>query len=267
VSGHTVAGRACFAARKHKIQPQTLEVLWLLSRSDHAMIQLHQAPPYVNFGAGMSPRRAPIMMLVMLIAGEIAHAQKAPASPDRPWDVAPRQQQRMVARPTPAFTPDPAKTYTLPELVDIAEHNNPETFVAWENAKARAADLGIAKASLYPTLAAAALAENERINIFFSPNYFQQILWSFSPAFILDYTIFDFGRRSDAVSIGRDNLRAANFQFNDAHRKIIFLVMQSYYRLLNSMGQQDAAEANLKNAQTVQEAAEARLARWTRVGR
>ncbi len=208
----------------------------------------------------MFPLRAPFMMLVMLIAGEIAPAQKAPASPNRPWDVAPNPQQSMVVRPTPAFTPDPAKTYTLPELVDIAEHNNPETFVAWENAKARAADLGIAKASLYPTLAAAALAENDRVNLFFAPSYFQQTLWSFSPTFILDYTIFDFGRRSDAVSISRDNLRAANFQFNDAHRRIIFLVMQSYYHLLNSKGQQDAADANLRNAQTVQDAAEARLA-------
>jgi outer membrane protein len=35
--------------------------------------------------------------------------------------------------------------------------------------------------------------------------------------------------------------------------------MQAYYRLLDSKGQQDAAEANLKNAQTVQQAAEARL--------
>jgi outer membrane protein TolC len=35
--------------------------------------------------------------------------------------------------------------------------------------------------------------------------------------------------------------------------------MQTYYRLLDSKGQQDAAEANLKNAQTVQQAAEARL--------
>jgi hypothetical protein len=33
--------------------------------------------------------------------------------------------------------------------------------------------------------------------------------------------------------------------------------MQAYYRLLDSKGRQDAAEANLKNAQTVQQAAEA----------
>ena len=52
---------------------------------------------------------------------------------------------------------------------------------------------------------------------------------------------------------------AANFLFNDTHRRVIFQVMQSYYRVLNARGLQDAAEANLKNAETVQQAAEARL--------
>lgn len=72
-------------------------------------------------------------------------------------------------RRVPAFVPDPLKMYTLSELVDIAEQNNPDTRVAWENAKARAADLGISKASLYPTLAALALAQTDRIDLFSLP--------------------------------------------------------------------------------------------------
>ena len=75
----------------------------------------------------------------------------------------------------------------------------------------------------------------------------------------LDYIIFDFGRRSEEISISRDNLLAANFQFNDTHRRVIFGVMQAYYRLLDTKGLQEAADANLKNAQTVDQAAEARL--------
>jgi outer membrane protein TolC len=82
---------------------------------------------------------------------------------------------------------------------------------------------------------------------------------TFSPVLVLDYTIFDFGRRLQEVAISRSNLLAANFLFNDTHRKIIFQVMAAYYRVLNSKGQEDAQEANLKNAQTVQDAAEARL--------
>jgi outer membrane protein len=201
-----------------------------------------------------------VIMLCMLVADGIACAQKAPAAPDHPWD-APSAQQKLQAPPRPAPAPalDPSKIYNLSELVNIAEHNNPETRVAWENAKARAADLGIAESTLYPTMAAAALAGTSRVDIFFGTSFQRQTVESFSPVFILDYLIFDFGQRSAEISISRSRLLAANFQFNDTHRKVIFLVMQTYYRLLDTKGQQDAAEANLKNAQTVQQAAEARL--------
>ena len=198
-------------------------------------------------------------MLVLLIPLMELSAQNAPSSPERPWDVDAKTKLTLPPRPAviPAF--EPLKIYSLAELVNLAEQNNPQTRVAWEAAKARSADLGIAKSSLYPTLAAAALAQSDRSNIFFAPTYYQQIVQTFSPAFSLDYIIFDFGRRSEEISTSRSNLLAANFLFNDTHRRVIFQVMQSYYRVLNAHGLQDAAEANLKNAETVQQAAEARL--------
>ena len=199
-------------------------------------------------------------MLCMLVADGIACAQKAPAVPDHPWDSSlARPRLQVQPRLAPATILDPAKTYSLSELVNVAEQNNPQTRVAWENAKARAADLGIAQSTLYPVLAAAALAESTRLDIFFGPDFQRQTVETFSPVFLLDYVIFDFGQRSQEISISRSNLLAANFQFNDTHRRVIFQVMQAYYRLLDTKGQQDAAEANLKNAQTVQQAAEARL--------
>ena len=196
----------------------------------------------------------------MLVAQRIACSQTAPATPNRPWSApAGPQQLKAPPRSAPVFVPDPAKTYTLPELIDIAEQNNPETRAAWQNAKARAAEVGIAKAALYPTLAAAVIAQSVRANIFFAPNYYRQTTETFSPLLRLEYIIFDFGRRSDEVEVTRNNLLASDFQFNDTHRRIIFEVMQAYYRVLDTKGQQDAADANLKNAQTVQQAAEARL--------
>ena len=198
-----------------------------------------------------------VTVVGVLLAAGIACAQRAPASPSQPWQGT--LQGMPPARSTPALAPDPTKTYTLPELVNFAEQNNPETRVAWENAKARAADLGVSKATLYPTVAAAVVAQSARDNLFFAPNYYRQTVESFSPALEVDYTIFDFGRRLDEIAISRNNLLAANFLFNDTHRKVIYQVMAAYYRVLNAKGQEDAAEANLKNAQTVQQAAEARL--------
>jgi outer membrane protein len=197
-------------------------------------------------------------MLMALLGGAIACAQRAPLSPQQPW----QGTTTLPAPPTrsaPAFAPDPTKIYTLPELVNLAEQNNPDTRVAWENAKARAADLGISKASLYPTVAALVIAQSARENLFFAPNYYRQTVDTFSPALEVDYIIFDFGRRVQEIAASRANLLAANFLFNDTHRKVIFQVMAAYYHVLDTKGQEDVAEANLKNAQTDQEAAEARL--------
>jgi len=201
-----------------------------------------------------------LILLFVLVGNGSGWAQQAPSVASRPWDASQAKQSlKAPPRLAPAPILDPAKIYTLSELVNIAEENNPDTRVAWENAKGRAADVGIAQSTLYPTLAAAALAETNRFDILFDTTYFRQTLDTGSGAFSLDYIIFDFGRRSQQVSISRNNLLAANFQFNDTHRRIIFQVMQAYYRLLDTKGLQDAADANLKNAQTVQQAAEARL--------
>jgi outer membrane protein len=200
-----------------------------------------------------------IATFILLHASLIAIGQQAPAASERPWEATPNIQPGVPPRHVPVFIPDPAKIYTLPELVDVAEQNNPETRVAWQNAKARAAELGVSKATLYPTLAAVALADSNRTNIFFTPNFIRQTTGTFSPVLVVDYIIFDFGRRLDEVAISRSNLLAANFLFNNTHRQVIFQVMEAYYRVLNSKGQESAQEANLKNAQTVQDAAEARL--------
>src|SRR5260370_354452 len=53
--------------------------------------------------------------------------------------------------------------------------------------------------------------------------------------------------------------RAASSAFNDTHRNVIYRVEQAYYQLLNASGQEEAARANLSNAQAVQQAAEERL--------
>ncbi len=195
----------------------------------------------------------------MLVIAPIAFSQRAPASPDKPWQATPGLAPVAPARSTPALVPDPAKVYTLSELVNLAEQNNPDTRVAWQNAKARAADLGVSKSTLYPTLAAMALADSARVDILFTTTWIRQTTGTFSPTMSLDYIIFDFGRRWQEIAISRSNLLSANFLFNDTHRKVIFQVMEAYYRVLNSKGQEEAQEANLKNAQTVQDAAEARL--------
>ncbi len=98
-----------------------------------------------------------------------------------------------------------------------------------------------------------------REDVLFNSSFVRQTVAAFGPALQLDYTMFDFGARAGRIATARAELAAANFAFNDTHRKIIFQVADTYYRLLNAVGQVEAAETSLLNAKTVQEAAEDRL--------
>lgn len=198
---------------------------------------------------------------LLLINAGWSFAQAAPDSADRPWHSAAEQQ---LARDALRFRDsrlqiDRSKVYTLAELIDFAEAHHPLTRVAWENASARAAAFGIARSELYPTLAAVAFSGVTRDAVPFGTEFFLQTLPAFEATLDLQYTVFDFGARSGRIAAAGARAMAADFGFNDAHRKVINQVEQAYYRLLNSLGQEQAARASLQNAQTVQDAAEERL--------
>ena len=154
---------------------------------------------------------------------------------------------------------DPANTYSLAELIDFAQANNPETRVAWERARAQAAALGVARSELYPTLAAVALSGTDRREALVGGKFTRETVQTFQVGFDLNYTVFDFGARAGRIDAARAEVLAATFAFNDTHRKIIYQVEKAYYELLNASGQVEAARTSLSNAQTVQRATEDRL--------
>jgi outer membrane protein len=200
-------------------------------------------------------------LILILISADLSFAQGAPDSADAPWH-SPAEQQ--MARDARSFRDsrlniDSSKVYTLADLVDFAEAHHPSTRVAWENASARAAALGIARSELYPILTAVAFSGVTRDAVPFGTAFFLQTLPAFEATLDLQYTVFDFGARAGRIAAADAKLLAANFGFNDVHRRVINQVEQAYYRLLNTLGQEQAARASLANAQTVQDAAEERL--------
>src|SRR5208283_4033621 len=197
----------------------------------------------------------------LLLSTRTILAQTAPVSSDHPWHGHGEQTIETDARALVAarFRVDPDKTYSLAELIDLAESHNPETRVAWERARAQAAALGVAQSELYPTLAAAALSGVTRSQAYLVDRFYRQTIGDFQVALNLNYNIFDFGARSGRISAASAEVLAANFSFNDTHRNIIYQVEQAYYQFLNASGQEDAVRASLANAQAVQQAAEERL--------
>jgi len=188
-------------------------------------------------------------------------AQSPPPSPDRPWH-GPDERQITSDRKRlrqPVFPIEPDKAYSLAELIDLAEAHNPETRVAWENAIAQAATLGIARSELYPTVSAVALAGVDREEVPLGSRFYRHTDTAVQASLDLNYTIFDFGARRGRIEGESARVLAANFGFNDVHRKLIFQVQQAYYRLLNASAQDTAARASLANAEAVQQAAEERL--------
>jgi outer membrane protein len=202
------------------------------------------------------------LLLIVVQCTSCILAQTAPASANHPWH---RPEEKNIGMAEKQFSLiefglDPAKPYSLADLIDLAETHNPDTRLAWERARSQAAGLGIARSELYPTRAAAALSQTRRDEAFFGSRFNAQALQDFEVVLDLSYTVFDFGARRGRINAAKAQLLAANCAFNDTQRNVIYQVEQSYYRLLSSMGQEEAARASLSNAETVQEAAEDRLA-------
>jgi len=199
--------------------------------------------------------------LLIVVAANPAWAQAPPASPDRPWHSPNEQLIANDARRLrqPGFRIDSGKVYSLAELIDLAEGHNPATRVAWESAVAEADGLGIARSELYPALSSIATAGVDRDEVPLGSRFYRFTIPSFQVALDLSYTIFDFGARRGRIDARSARVLAANFAFNDVHRRLIYQVEQAYYRLLNASSQETAARASLANAQAVQQAAEERL--------
>jgi outer membrane protein len=188
----------------------------------------------------------------------IAHSQRAPQVPDRPWD-SNRAESGLHAEPGNELKLDPTHIYALAELIDLAELNNPETREAWAFAKGRAARLGISRSDLYPTLVASALGATSKDGVLINDNVVLQTIGEYDLAISLSYTLLDFGERRGHIDEDRAQLLAANFEFNQVHLKIVSRVLAAFFRLQQTQGEVAAAEANLTSARTVREAAEQRL--------
>jgi outer membrane protein len=159
---------------------------------------------------------------------------------------------------------DPVRAYSLAELIDIAELNNPRTHIVWERARQAAERLGIAKSAYYPVLSGlAAFADQRIIEPFPKPlaprGYTMVEIPAVVPEITLDYLIFDFGKRGATVDAAAAQKLAAGANFIRANQEVAFHVATAYYKLLTAQERLTAAQETLKTAQTTQDAAEAQL--------
>jgi outer membrane protein TolC len=201
----------------------------------------------------------------------------APASPDTPWQAqsadeaaplpasattTPRQftvpQDGVAQSPSPSGI-DPNHAYSLVELIDIAQSRNPETRVAWEQARQAAIGVGMARAAYLPALTAGVLGGYQRL-VFPFPNE-SSIITSNSaevwPQLAMTYLLLDFGGREATLKEAGQRSIAANAAFTAAHQLLIFNVAHAYFTVDGTDAAVGAAQQALADAQVLQQSAEA----------
>ncbi len=159
---------------------------------------------------------------------------------------------------------DPQKDYDLAELIDLAERANPETKVAWEQAKQSAAAVGLARSEYLPILALNASAEYSREPIpvpesATMASYLDLRTEQVQPVATLEWVLLDFGRRKSGVLAAKNQLLAANLGFNAQHQQIIFNVQNAFYEYCKARGRIAVAQSALNSALEVQAAVEERF--------
>jgi outer membrane protein TolC len=173
----------------------------------------------------------------------------------------------LPANPALAAVPPPpaveaAKTYSLPELIDLAESNNPTTRIAWDEARRVALAAGIAESAFLPKITASALGGYQGSS---GRETAQGTSFNSNPslsgtvsAVSLDWLLFDFGERAAVVDAAQQASLISNIAFTAAHQKLIYSVAVAFYTHAAAQARFATAAQSLKDAQDVQAAAEDR---------
>ena len=167
---------------------------------------------------------------------------------------------------------DPKKSYSLPELVDLAQRHNPSTRISWETAVQAAASTGMTEAQFYPTLTVTSsygggywsqdlTGAKSQSGIVVPVNFNDKASGNYSnlsAGVNLRYTLFDFGQRIANTKAAKRTQTAANLSFNATHQQITFQVTQAYYTLETDRRLIETAEISAKSAEDILASTEAK---------
>jgi TolC family type I secretion outer membrane protein len=115
----------------------------------------------------------------------------------------------------------PGMVLGVVEVVETALCRNPGTHEAWANARVQAAEVGVAQATLLPTLDASAGIDYFRTN---AQNGNQK-----NASLTLSWLLYDFGARSANVEAARQLLSAASATLDATVQSVFLNALQAYY--------------------------------------
>lgn len=122
---------------------------------------------------------------------------------------------------------------------------NPQARLAWANARAQAAAVGVSEAAFLPTLNATGGYERDTLSTTYDVvgNSIRTSQNSSSKYGMLNlsWVLFDFGKRSAGLRQARQLLEAANATQDDALQTVFFNAAQAYYAVRDAQAALDAA--------------------------
>ncbi len=212
-----------------------------------------------------------VVSILFLLNGCVTDSvNRAPASPSVPWhgeqQIQAGEQVRLSLSPqTEADLPqiDTAHAYQLPELINMAQLNNPDTRIAWQQARQAALAVGLTESLFLPVITASVVGGYQHSRTPLSHSIGNQSNLDTNshevvPALVLQWLLFDFGQRGAIMKAAEQTSFAANMSFNSIHQKIIFDVMRTYYQYGAAQTRRVNTNEMLTNSQKILEAAEAR---------
>jgi len=152
--------------------------------------------------------------------------------------------------------------YTLAELIDVAERENPQTRVAWQRARNAAIGAGMAESTYLPVITANVLgayqgAEGSNSSFGFNVHNSGNLAGS-AETVSLAWLLFDFGGRKNIVGSARKLADVSNIAFTRAHQQVIYAVSVAYYAYETAIERHRTALQAFANAKEVEGAVDAR---------
>ncbi len=206
-------------------------------------------------------KRCSLIKLRLFVCCLVFAAPAQAVSPDDPRGLLPISRPGLVAGPgggQPACGDIPARPLTVPDLVDIALCNNPQTDIAWAGVRSAAAGVGIARSAELPRLDAAIGPSLNRVDFFGRNALPGSAEVDTSARLALSYLLFDFGGRAASVVAAQAQQRAALAQFADAAQGVALNTVTAYNSLAAYRAAETAAEASVKFARQSRDLAAAR---------
>ncbi|MBR6389682.1 MAG: TolC family protein [Opitutales bacterium] len=153
------------------------------------------------------------------------------------------------------------KKLNLADLIDLALENNTSTRQYWFAAKVYAAQKGKVDSQYFPSISVGAKVYRQKTRQVSPFSYAVGTFWDtgYGASLDINWLLFDFGKRESQSAAAREALRAANFDYNQSLQDLVLNVYVAYFNFYSAIASAEAAQANLADAQSAYEEADARL--------